>query len=152
MSNKHTAEILKIVTESISKRRANGRKEVVMSAKKMHAIPYAQFSTEMRSGKIIKIDDGFTKLLGYTEDDVKNGLVFKQFVPDLEYSEIIAELREQFIEKKYACYRHEVVSKTGEIRMIVAFFTIQNKLLNGHRVLEVSVADITDYTHFPETK
>ena len=43
-----------------------------MSAKKMHAIPYAQFSTEMRSGKIIKIDDGFTKLLGYTEDDVKN--------------------------------------------------------------------------------
>ena len=103
-----------------------------MSAKKMHAIPYAQFSTEMRSGKIIKIDDGFTKLLGYTEDDVKNGLVFKQFVPDLEYSEIIAELREQFIEKKYACYRHEVVSKTGEIRMIVAFFTIQNKLLNGH--------------------
>ena len=116
-----------------------------MSAKKMHAIPYAQFSTEMRSGKIIKIDDGFTKLLGYTEDDVKNGLVFKQFVPDLEYSE-------QFIEKKYACYRHEVVSKTGEIRMIVAFFTIQNKLLNGHRVLEVSVADITDYTHFPETK
>ncbi len=112
-----------------------------MSAKKMHAIPYAQFSTEMRSGKIIKIDDGFTKLLGYTEDDVKNGLVFKQFVPDLEYSEIIAELREQFIEKKYACYRHEVVSKTGEIRM-----------LNGHRVLEVSVADITDYTHFPETK
>ena len=42
-----------------------------MSAKKMHAIPYAQFSTEMRSGKIIKIDDGFTKLLGYTEADVK---------------------------------------------------------------------------------
>ena len=115
MSNKHTDDILKIVTESISKRRADGRKEVVMSAKK---IPYAQFSTEMRSGKIIKIDDGFTKLLGYTEDDVKNGLVFKQFVPDLEYSEIIAELREQFIEKKYACYRHEVVSKTGEIRMI----------------------------------
>ena len=46
-----------------------------MAAKKMHAIPYAQFSTEMRSGKIIKIDDGFTKLLGYTEDDVKNGRV-----------------------------------------------------------------------------
>ena len=92
------------------------------------------------------------EVLAEAEDDVKNGLVFKQFVPDLEYSEIIAELREQFIEKKYACYRHEVVSKTGEIRMIVAFFTIQNKLLNGHRVLEVSVADITDYTHFPETK
>ena len=121
-----------------------------MSEKKMHSIPYAQFSTEMRSGKIIKVDDGFTNMLGYTEDDVKNGLVFKDFVPDVEYNEIIAELREQFIEKKYACYRHEVVSKTGETRMIVAFFTIQNKLLNGHRVLEVSVADITDYTNFTD--
>ena len=61
----------------------------------MHSIPYAQFSTEMRSGKIIKVDDGFTNMLGYTEEDVKNGLVFKDFVPDVEYNEIIAELREQ---------------------------------------------------------
>ena len=37
-------------------------------AEVMKAIPFTQFSMEMRSGKIIDIDDGFTELLGYTED------------------------------------------------------------------------------------
>ncbi|MDD3239322.1 MAG: hypothetical protein PHW47_04390 [Lachnospira sp.] len=115
-----------------------------MADSNMHSIPYTQFSMEMRSGKVIKIDDGFTNLLGYTDEDVANGLVFKQFVPSIEYDEIISELREQFIAKRYACYQHQVVSKTGETLEIVSFFTIQNKLLNGHRVLEISIADITN--------
>ena len=116
---------------------------IIMADISMHAIPYTQFSMEMRSGRVIKIDDGFTNLLGYTDEDVENGLVFKQLVPSIEYDEIISDLREQFIEKRYACYQHEVVSKTGQALQIVAFFTIQNKLLNGHRVLEISIADIT---------
>ena len=43
----------------------------------------------MRSGKIIDIDDGFKELLGYTEDDFEAGIVFKQFVPSVEYEEVI---------------------------------------------------------------
>ena len=50
-------------------------------AEVMKAIPFTQFSMEMRSGKIIDIDDGFTELPGYTEDDFEAGIVFKQFVP-----------------------------------------------------------------------
>lgn len=116
-----------------------------MSDKKMRSIPYGQFSMEMRSGRIINIDDGFTKLLGYDESDVKGGLVFKQIVPDVEYNEIIAELREQFIETRYACYQHEMLAKDGAIHEIVSFFTIQNKLLDGHRVLEVGIANIPNF-------
>lgn len=44
-------------------------------AEVMKAIPFTQFSMEMRSGKIIDIDDGFTELLGYTEDDFEAGIV-----------------------------------------------------------------------------
>lgn len=116
-----------------------------MSDKKMLSIPYGQFSMEMRSGRIIKIDDGFTKLLGYSDADVKGGLVFKQLVPDVEYNEIIAELREQFIETRYACYQHEMLAKDKMTLEIVSFFTIQNKLLDGHRVLEVGIANISDF-------
>lgn len=114
-----------------------------MSDKKMLSIPYGQFSMEMRSGRIINCDNGFTNLLGYSKEDIEKGIVFKDFVPDVEYNEIIDELREQFIETRYACYQHEMVSKSGTSLKIVSFFTIQNKLLNGHRVLEVSIADIT---------
>ena len=69
-------------------------------AEVMKAIPFTQFSMEMRSGKIIDIDDGFTELLGYTEDDFEAGIVFKQFVPSVEYEEVITELREKFIDKE----------------------------------------------------
>ena len=111
-----------------------------MAESNMTAIPYTQFSMEMRSGKIIEIDDGFTALLGYTEEDFKEGIVFKQFVPSLEYEEIITELREKFIDKRYASYKQEFVTKTGEEISIVAFYKIENKLLAGHRVIKVSAA------------
>lgn len=114
-----------------------------MSDKKMMSLPYGQFSMEMRSGKIISCDDGFTDLTGYEDNDIKAGLVFKQMVPDVEYNEIIKELRELFIERRCACYQHEMLAKDGRSLQIVSFFTIQNKLLGGHRVLEVGIADIS---------
>ncbi|MCI6165495.1 MAG: PAS domain-containing protein [Lachnospira sp.] len=113
-----------------------------MAKSTMISVPFTQFSMEMRSGKIIEIDEGFTSLLGYTEEDVKAGLVFKQFVPDVEYDEIITVLREKFIEHRYTCYRHEFLTKEGKSMPVVSFYKIQNKLLDGHRVLKVSVADI----------
>lgn len=113
-----------------------------MSESTMIQLPFTQFSMEMRSGKIIEIDEGFTNLLGYTEEDVKAGLVFKDFVPDVEYDEIITELRAKFIEQRYNCYKHEFLSKSGNSLTVISFYKIQNKLLDGHRVLRVSVAKI----------
>ena len=111
-------------------------------AEVMKAIPFTQFSMEMRSGKIIDIDDGFTELLGYTEDDFEAGIVFKQFVPSVEYEEVITELREKFIDKRYVSYVQEFVSKDGKPLQVVAFYKIENKLLAGHRVIKVSAAVI----------
>ena len=54
----------------------------------MKKLPFTRFAMEMRSGKIIEIDDGFVKMLGYTEEDMKNGLVFKDIVPDIDYESI----------------------------------------------------------------
>ena len=107
-------------------------------AEVMKAIPFTQFSMEMRSGKIIDIDDGFTELLGYTEDDFEAGIVFKQFVPSVEYEEVITELREKFIDKRYVSYVQEFVSKDGKPLKVVAFYKIENKLLAGHRVIKVT--------------
>ena len=81
----------------------------------------------------------------YTDEDIKNGLIFKQLMPDVEYNEIIADLRAKFIESRFACYQHEMVTKDGKVLEVVSFVNIQNKLLEGHRVLEVGMADITGY-------
>ena len=105
----------------------------------MRKLPFTRFAMEMRSGKIIEIDEGFVKMLGYTEEDMKNGLVFKDIVPDIDYEGIITELRETFIDQRYACYEHYF----EKIRVVV-FIRIENKLLEGHRVLRVSVGNISD--------
>ena len=36
----------------------------------MRKLPFTRFAMEMRSGKIIEIDEGFVKMLGYTEEDM----------------------------------------------------------------------------------
>lgn len=53
--------------------------------RRMHSIPNGRYSMEMRSGKLLDVDEGFTQLLGYTDEDIKNGLIFKQLMPDVEY-------------------------------------------------------------------
>ena len=110
-----------------------------MAAEFMKKLPFTRFAMEMRSGKIIEIDDGFVKMLGYTEEDMKNGLVFKDIVPDIDYESIISELRETFIDQRYACYEHFFKTKTR----VVVFIRIENKLLEGHRVLRVSVGNVS---------
>ena len=114
-----------------------------MAAEFMKKPPFTRFAMEMRSGKIIEIDDGFVKMLGYTEEDMKNGLVFKDIVPDIDYESIISELRETFIDQRYACYEHFFKTKTGEKIRVVVFIRIENKLLEGHRVLRVSVGNVS---------
>mgnify|MGYP000423157046 CR=1 FL=1 len=70
-------------------------------------------------------------MLGYTEEDMKNGLVFKDIVPDIDYESIISELRETFIDQRYACYEHFFKTKTGEKIRVVVFIRIENKLLEA---------------------
>lgn len=65
----------------------------------MKKLPFTRFAMEMRSGKIINIDEGFVKMLGYTEEDMENGLTFRDIVPDVDYEGIITELRETFIDE-----------------------------------------------------
>ena len=108
-----------------------------MAAEFMKKLPFTRFAMEMRSGKIIEIDDGFVKMLGYTEEDMKN------IVPDIDYESIISELRETFIDQRYACYEHFFKTKTGEKIRVVVFIRIENKLLEGHRVLRVSVGNVS---------
>ena len=105
-----------------------------MAAEFMKKLPFTRFAMEMRSGKIIEIDDGFVKMLGYTEEDMKN---------DIDYESIISELRETFIDQRYACYEHFFKTKTGEKIRVVVFIRIENKLLEGHRVLRVSVGNVS---------
>ena len=44
----------------------------------MRKLPFTRFAMEMRSGKIIEIDEGFVKMLGYTEEGVELSMHFQK--------------------------------------------------------------------------
>lgn len=112
-----------------------------MAESMMIPVSYVCFSILMRSGRILDIDERFTKVLGYTDEEVLQGEIsFKDLVPDVEYESLIKEFRDQFIENRYVCYQHELVAKDGTIKTVVSFYRLENKLLDGHRVLRVSCA------------
>lgn len=111
-----------------------------MEDQNLTLLPFAQFSIEMRSGKIIEFDDGFTSLLGYTGEDLEGGIVFKDIIPYMNYEDFVTELREHFIAKRYVSYKQTYVTKTGDNITTTAFYKIENKLLAGHRVVKVSAA------------
>lgn len=107
-------------------------------------LAHAQYYAELRSGKIIEIDEGFTSLFGYTKEEVDNGLVCMDIMQDVDAKEFVAELKRQFVFSRKACYEHNVISKTGRVFKVCTFVELQNKLLNGHRVVMVDMADISN--------
>ena len=48
-----------------------------MAERKMVPLPNTHYTVELRSGRVITIDEGFENLFGYTQADVDAGLVFK---------------------------------------------------------------------------
>ena len=55
-----------------------------MAERKMVPLPNTHYTVELRSGRVITIDEGFENLFGYTQADVDAGLVFKHLVPCVE--------------------------------------------------------------------
>lgn len=110
---------------------------------KVKRLAHAQYYAELRSGKIIEVDDGFTELFGYSKNEVAEGLRCMDIMNGVNIRDFVKELRERFVYSNKACYEHEVISKLGRIFNVCTFVEVQNKLLNGHRVVMVDMADIT---------
>ncbi len=108
-----------------------------------HRLGHAQYYAELRSGRIIKADEGFMKLFGYTKEDIAAGMLCMDIMRDVDTKEFVAELRNQFVYSNKACYYHNVVSKDGREFTVCAFVELQNTLLKGHRVVVVDIADIS---------
>lgn len=86
----------------------------------------------------------FVKMLGTQRKTWKMALHSGILCLDVDYEGIITELRETFIDQRYACYEHFFKTKTDEKIRVVVFIRIDNKLLEGHRVLRVSVGNISN--------
>lgn len=113
-----------------------------MDQTKVNRLECAQCSMELRSGRVIKADDGFVKMFGYSKEDIENGLDYSNLMPCFDSKEIVAKLRELFVFSSAVCYEHTVMCKSGEVKAVCSMIKIQNDLLKGHRVINVTCTEL----------
>ena len=63
----------------------------------VNRVAHAQYYAELRSGKIINIDEGFTKLFGYDKNDMANGLRCMDIMNNVDVRAFVKALRETFV-------------------------------------------------------
>ena len=109
---------------------------------KVHQLECTKCSLELRSGRVIKADEGFTRMLGYTKEDIAKGITYNELFPCFDPKKIVTELREKFVFSSSVCYEHTVMCKDGTVKAICSMIEIQNTLLQGHRVLAITATEL----------
>lgn len=110
---------------------------------KVHQLNNARCLMELRSGRIISADDGFTEMFGYTREDIANGIDYSVCLPCFDAKKIVATLREQFVFSSTACYEHTVMCKDRTVKAVCSTLEIQNTLIKGHRMIEVNTIELS---------
>ena len=108
-------------------------------------IKYAKYYMDNElDGKIIRIDDGFTGITGYTWADVaRDELTIVDLVPEKhrrEYKEILYKAQE----KGEAYLKHELLCKNGEYISVNCYGEIYVDTETGHSCSKVLIIDVTE--------
>lgn len=84
------------------------------------------FTMEARlPGRIRQINFGFTKITGYTKEDVNKGIFFPQLIYKEDRKELIYRFKKQFKRESFGCFDYRMIDKNGKI--FYAFFWGKHK-------------------------
>lgn len=108
-------------------------------------IKYAKYYMDNElDGKIIKIDDGFTGITGYTWDDVeKNSMTIFNLIPEYsreEYMKIVY----QAMDVGEAYLNHEIMCKDGSIIAVNCYGEVYQDVDTGHSCSKILIIDVTE--------
>lgn len=84
----------------------------------IHPVSYSKYTlnSEMR---IIKIDNAFTELTGYTEDDINNNVIHQSdLLPKEDRKDYVIEVEKQLSHNSLAYIEHRILCKDGNIRYV----------------------------------
>lgn len=108
-------------------------------------IKYAKYYMDNElDGKIIRIDEGFTAITGYTWEDVlENNLTIVDLVPEKYRNEYRAVLYKAQ-EKGEAYLKHEILCKNGSCIAVNCYGEIYTDTETGHSCSKVLIIDVTE--------
>ncbi len=108
-------------------------------------IKYAKYYMDVElDGKIVKIDDGFTSITGYTwEDVVENNMTILSLIPEQSRAEYMAVLYKAQSDGE-AYLNHEILCKNGTIIAVNCFGEVYKDENTGHNYTKILIVDVTE--------
>ena len=107
-------------------------------------VKYAKYYMDNElSGKISKIDEGFTVITGYEWDDVQGkGMTIFDLVPE-EYRGEYTEMLYSFQEKGEAYINHKILCKDGNIITVNCYGEVYVDSETNHKCTKILIIDVT---------
>lgn len=111
----------------------------INSSFKVIDVSYGKFSIILETWQLCYIDKGFTKITGYTQEDVDAGLKMLDFIPsedlDIYINKVISVL-----EFQQECYlEHRIVKKNGEKMYVLCYGRCNDDGIHS----DIMITDIT---------
>ncbi|MGM9969987.1 MAG: diguanylate cyclase domain-containing protein [Anaeroplasma sp.] len=91
----------------------------IINSSFIYVVKYAKYilNSEFR---IIEISDEFTKLTGYTKDDIKNNIITQiDLIPKTERSEYLCILNKELANNTMAYFEHRLLCKDSTVKYII---------------------------------
>lgn len=107
-------------------------------------VQYSQYVIDHDlNNRIVVIDDGFTRITGYTQADVlKQGLELKKLFPEKKYGEFLSMIADEIKEKQKAYVSHPIICKDGTETTVISFVENYKSRSKRHLCSKVLMTDV----------
>lgn len=111
---------------------------------KVLEVIYGKYSFRQDNGRIFLIDDGFTKITEYTQNDIDNGLKMLDLIPK-EDLDLYLSMVQKNLSKSNDCYlEHRILKKNGESMYVLCYGSDSYNEEFNCTVGNIVIADVTD--------
>ncbi|MGN1411537.1 MAG: EAL domain-containing protein [Oscillospiraceae bacterium] len=105
---------------------------------------YGKYLFRQDTGNIYWIDEGFTQITGYTEDDIKNGLKMLDLIPKEDLNEYLLAIQKNLSLKKECYLEHRIIKKDGSTMYVLCYgYDNYNEDLHCD-IGNILIADVTN--------
>lgn len=117
-------------------------KDNTSSNSKVLDVLYGKFSVYTKNYNLFEIDDGFTKITGYTQQDMENGLSLLDFIPKEDVDYYVKRVTEVLSIKPECYLEHRITKKSGEKVYVLCFGKFN--VFNNDLTSDIIIADVTE--------
>lgn len=107
-------------------------------------VQYSQYVIDHDlQNRIVAVDEGFTRITGYTQPDVKKeNITLYDLIPEEGQADFVKQLMQKLGDRQKAYFRHPVICKDGSVTHVLSFVESYKTRAKGHLRSKVLMTDV----------